>query len=115
MLLLAAAGHSQGKVERERGRLLVGESFWSRREAENNESAKHRPLPRRLIASDLTLLVLPALTMLLLELLFIRRYGIFRDELYYLACSEHLAWGYVDQPPLSIALLAADRRLLGDS
>src|SRR5713226_10243657 len=43
------------------------------------------------------------------------RYGIFRDELYYLACSEHLDWGYIDQPPLSIALLAADRRLLGDS
>jgi hypothetical protein len=32
------------------------------------------------------------------------RYGIFRDELYYLACSRHLAWGYVDHPPL-IALL----------
>jgi Dolichyl-phosphate-mannose-protein mannosyltransferase len=33
------------------------------------------------------------------------RYGYFRDALYYLACSEHLDWGYVDQPPL-IALLA---------
>ena len=33
------------------------------------------------------------------------RYGYFRDALYYLACSEHLAFGYVDQPPL-IALLA---------
>jgi len=32
------------------------------------------------------------------------RYGYFRDALYYLACSEHLAFGYVDQPPL-IALL----------
>src|ERR671922_2138755 len=42
---------------------------------------------------------------LLLHLLTADRYGIFRDELYYLACSEHLAAGYVDQPPL-IALLA---------
>lgn len=42
-------------------------------------------------------------------------YGYFRDELYYIACSEHLDWGYVDHPPLSILLLAANRRLLGDS
>ena len=27
-------------------------------------------------------------------------YGIFRDEYYFLACSRHLALGYVDQPPL---------------
>lgn len=33
-----------------------------------------------------------------------RRYGIFRDELYYLDCARHLAWGYVDHPPF-IALV----------
>lgn len=42
-------------------------------------------------------------------------YGYFRDELYYIACSEHLAWGYVDHPPLSIAIMAAARALLGES
>jgi hypothetical protein len=42
-------------------------------------------------------------------------YGIFRDEYYYLACANHLAWGYVDHPPLSIALLAGAKALLGDS
>jgi 4-amino-4-deoxy-L-arabinose transferase-like glycosyltransferase len=42
-------------------------------------------------------------------------YGIFRDELYYIACSNHLALGYVDQPPLSIYLLYVSRVLFGDS
>jgi hypothetical protein len=42
-------------------------------------------------------------------------YGYFRDELYYIACSEHLAWGYVDHPPLSIAIRAATRAVLGDA
>src|SRR5678815_2369037 len=42
-------------------------------------------------------------------------YGYFRDELYYLACSRHLAAGYVDQPPFSIFLLALARTFLGDS
>jgi hypothetical protein len=42
-------------------------------------------------------------------------YGYFRDEFYYLACADHLAWGYVDQPPLSILLLKISRAVLGDS
>jgi hypothetical protein len=42
-------------------------------------------------------------------------YGIFRDELYYLACSDHPAWGYVDHPPLSIIILRWTKELLGDS
>ncbi len=42
-------------------------------------------------------------------------YGYFGDEFYYLACSERLAWGYVDHPPLSIALLALVRAILGDA
>ncbi|GAK61713.1 glycosyl transferase family protein [Candidatus Vecturithrix granuli] len=42
-------------------------------------------------------------------------YGYFRDEFYYLACADHLAWGYVDHPPLSIGLLWLSRTFLGDS
>jgi hypothetical protein len=42
-------------------------------------------------------------------------YGIFRDELYYLACADHLDWGYVDHPPLSILILKMVRGLFGSS
>lgn len=42
-------------------------------------------------------------------------YGLFRDELYYLACGEHLAWGYVDHPPLTPLLAALVRATLGTS
>jgi hypothetical protein len=45
----------------------------------------------------------------------IGNYGWVRDELYYLSCAKRLAWGYVDQPPFSIALLAAWRALFGAS
>ena len=39
----------------------------------------------------------------------------FRDEFYYLACADHLGWGYVDHPPLSIAILWVMRTALGTS
>jgi hypothetical protein len=42
-------------------------------------------------------------------------YGIFRDEYYYIACSKHLAAGYVDQPPFAMFLLAASRAVFGVS
>ncbi|RPH95478.1 phospholipid carrier-dependent glycosyltransferase [candidate division KSB1 bacterium] len=51
----------------------------------------------------------------LLHLAFNGRYGYFIDEYYYMACTEHPALGYVDQPPLSIAILAFWRGLFGDS
>ena len=44
-----------------------------------------------------------------------RHYGYFVDELYYLACSRHLDWGYVDQPPLIAFVTWIVRSLLGDS
>lgn len=43
------------------------------------------------------------------------RYGYFVDELYYLACSHHLSWGYVDQPPLIAVITWVERLTLGDS
>jgi Dolichyl-phosphate-mannose-protein mannosyltransferase len=43
------------------------------------------------------------------------RYGYFRDELYYAACGEHLAWGYIDHAPLAPFLARMSRTLFGDS
>src|SRR4051812_2158724 len=42
-------------------------------------------------------------------------YGYFRDELYFIATSDHLAFGYVDFAPLSSLILHLNRALLGDS
>ena len=56
-----------------------------------------------------------ALAKLAFHLAVIPGYGYFRDELYYLASTDHLGWGYVDHPPLSIALLALIRFVFGDS
>jgi hypothetical protein len=56
-----------------------------------------------------------AIGKLALHLAFIRGYGWFRDEFYYIACSQHLDWGYVDHPPLIAVVTAAVRATLGDS
>lgn len=69
----------------------------------------------RRIAPETLLLLIPAAVKLLIHLLAVRGYGLHGDELYYLACSEHLDWGYVDQPPLSMLLLHIQRMILGDS
>ena len=47
--------------------------------------------------------------------LFNSKYGYFRDELYYAACGEHLAWGYVDHAPLVALASRISRGLFGDS
>jgi hypothetical protein len=42
-------------------------------------------------------------------------YGYFRDELYFIACGDHLAWGYVDLPPMVALVARLSRATMGDS
>src|SRR5271167_5184997 len=60
-------------------------------------SAVRKPSP---FVSGTAIVVYVALVRVILYFLAGPHYGYFRDELYYLACGEHPAWGYVDQPPL---------------
>lgn len=60
-------------------------------------------------------LALLALAKIALQSAGITRYGFFRDELYYMACARHLAWGYIDQPPLVAALAWFSQHVFGHS
>jgi len=56
----------------------------------------HKPF----LASGLAILWAIAAAKLLFHIYFNNRYGYFRDEFDYIACCDHLEWGYIDQPPL---------------
>src|SRR3981081_2016948 len=71
------------------------------------------PLGARLTTGP-TIVFYIALAKLAIHLYAARFYGYFGDELYFLACSRHLAWGYVDQPPLIAVMVGIERVLFGD-
>jgi hypothetical protein len=70
---------------------------------------------KQLWLSDYMIMGYFSLLTLVLHLFAIEGFGCFRDEFYYISCSDHLSFGYVDQPPLSILLLKLIRLTLGDS
>src|SRR5260370_15151487 len=63
----------------------------------------------------MVIVLLLAAANLLFHWYFNNRYGYFRDEFDYMACGDHLAWGYVDHPPLLPFLIKICRLVLGDS
>ena len=52
---------------------------------------------------------------LILRLIAIEGFGYFRDEFYYISCSDHISFGYVDHPPFAMILLKIIRLVFGDS
>jgi hypothetical protein len=71
---------------------------------------------RKILTPELSMMVVwIAAIKLAVHLYAGRHYGYFIDELYYLACGRHLAWGYVDQPPLIALMAALTRVVLGES
>jgi hypothetical protein len=70
---------------------------------------------RSFLRDGMSVVLVIALAKLVLHCVFNNRYGYFRDEFDYLACGKHLAWGYVDQPPLLPFLTRISSTLLGDS
>jgi hypothetical protein len=70
---------------------------------------------RSLLASGMAVIWAIALTKFIIHVYFNNRYGYFRDEFDYMSCGDHLAWGYVDQPPLIPFLIHVSRAALGDS
>ncbi len=72
------------------------------------------PLPNKWL-NPLAIGVYFAVFKLILHFTFNSNYGYFRDELYFLACGEHLSWGYPDHSPMVAFLAKLSRILLGDS
>ncbi|HKS82638.1 MAG TPA: glycosyltransferase family 39 protein [Candidatus Acidoferrales bacterium] len=81
--------------------------------ASAEENLRARALSTALVAWPL--LAGFALCEVAIHLAGINHYGFFRDELYYMACGGHLAWGYIDQPPLVAILAWLAGHLFGNS
>src|SRR5215831_13507033 len=70
---------------------------------------------RKFLAGGMAAVVAIAFGKIVLHSVFNNAYGYFRDEFDYLACGDHPAWGYVDQPPLLPFLVRVSRIVLGES
>src|SRR6266481_6622508 len=81
----------------------------------NPANAKRNAFLANYLSNDLSFAWFFAAAAVLLQMLTNGRYGYFRDELYFLACGDHLAWGYVDFAPLVALLTRVSRMALGDS
>ena len=85
----------------------------------SNSATYNPPAPnheqKSWLSSGMVLIWAITLAKFLFHVYFNNRYGYFRDEFNYIACGNHLSWGYVDQPPLIPFLIHVSRAVLGDS
>lgn len=78
-------------------------------------STSPTPANRRFLSDGMPAVLAMSAALLILHCYLNNRYDFFRDEFNYLACARHLAWGYVDQPPLIPWLARLSLATLGDS
>jgi 4-amino-4-deoxy-L-arabinose transferase-like glycosyltransferase len=72
-------------------------------------------LVRRILSSDLAMLVLLALGWVLIFIPINEQYGFHRDELAFVENARHLDWGYIEYPPLTPLIARAALELFGTS
>jgi len=73
------------------------------------------PDKRPFLSEGMPAVLAMSAVLLVVHCVFNNRYDYFRDEFDYLACARHLAWGYVDQPPLIPWLTRLSLMTLGGS
>ncbi len=73
------------------------------------------PPKSRILCDGMPVVIAMSAALLIVHCYLNNRYDFFRDEFNYLACARHLAWGYVDQPPLIPWLARLSLATLGDS
>src|SRR5271169_5505898 len=86
--------------------------------ANHSASARQRDITgnrKSLFSGEMAIAWALAAVAVLVQMLTDGHYGYFRDELYFIATSNHLAWGYVDFAPLAAWVLRVNRILFGES
>jgi hypothetical protein len=71
--------------------------------------------PEQRPALNLAVPLLLAAFAVILQLAMAQNYGIFRDEMYFIACGDNLDFGYVDQPPMIALVARLSTTLFGNS
>ena len=87
-------------------------------ETQQSPAARHRamaPVPAARGRTAWRGIAIIAVAAFAVEMAVSARYGYVRDELYFLSAGRHLAFGYVDQPPLTPLLARAAAALGGNT